>query len=298
MNQEIIARTAAIINAKTDFVGDGMEGHCVLALMDENGYPTASTITISKADGIQWLTFLSGLGDNKATRITKYNRGCVCLSTSEYNITLVGTLEILTDLETKKAMWQEPIKEYFSGPEDPEFCVLRFHTESYNLFFSDDGAEAKGTLKNVEKKPRLTLTPGLGFRGQCKEAIALYEKAFGAELLTKLLYSDANPKDLQYKEEEKDFIFYSEMVIGNQLISLGDDSGGILDESTKGKASAISLLVEFESVEALEAAYQVLAEGATIVTPLNNTGTTYCSGYVSLVDQFGIHWDLMSGYTG
>jgi hypothetical protein len=29
-----------------------MEGYAALALIDENGYPTASTLTIAKADGI------------------------------------------------------------------------------------------------------------------------------------------------------------------------------------------------------------------------------------------------------
>jgi len=142
----------------------------------------------------------------------------------------------------------------------------------------------------------LKLTPGLGFQGQCSQAIELYQKAFGAELVTKLLYSDADPKDLQYKEGEEDFIFYSELVIGNHLISLGDDSDGVLDETTKDNVSPISLLVEFESVDELNAAYQVLSAGARIVTPM--CSSTYCIGYVSLVDKFGIHWDLMSGYAG
>jgi len=68
------------------------------------------------------------------------------LSCAEYNITLVGTLEVLTDPETKREMWQEPIGEYFTGPDDPNYWVLRFNTERYNLFFADDDTEAKGAL--------------------------------------------------------------------------------------------------------------------------------------------------------
>jgi len=115
-----------------------MEGHCVLSLIDEYGYSTSSTVTISKADGIKWLTFLDGLGLNKTKPIAQCNRGSVCLSASTYNITLIGTLEILTDPDIKKEMWQKLISEYYSGPEDPEYCVLRFNTERYNLFFADD----------------------------------------------------------------------------------------------------------------------------------------------------------------
>ena len=146
MHQEMIARAAEVIASKTDFVGGGMEGHCVLALIDENGYPTASTVTISKAEGIKWLTFLDGAGSNKTERIAKCNRGSVCLSRSAYNITLVGTLEILTDPDIKNEMWQEPMCEYFSGPNDPDYRVLRFNTERYSLFFASDDTEARGTL--------------------------------------------------------------------------------------------------------------------------------------------------------
>jgi len=181
------------------------------------------------------------------------------------------------------------------GSDDPTFCVLRFHTERYNLFFADNETEAVGTLKNAKEKSMLQVTPALAFNGQCNQAIELYKKAFGAELVTKIYYWEADPKDLQYNEAEKDFVFYSEMVIGNRLISLGDDSG-LLDKTTPSKASAVSLLVEFETVAELEAAYKIMAEGATIVTPISTSGTTYCSGYVSLVDKFGVHWTLMSGY--
>jgi len=146
MSQDIIARAGEVIASKTGFIGDGMEGHCVLALIDEQGYPTASTVTISKAEGIEWITFLDGTGSSKTKRVEACNRGSICLSSAAYNITLVGTLEILTDTKTKREMWQEPISEYFTGPDDPDYWVLRFNTERYNLFFADDDTEAKGIL--------------------------------------------------------------------------------------------------------------------------------------------------------
>ena len=88
MSKEVIARAAEIINGKTGYIGGGMEGYAALALIDENGYPTASTLTITKADGIKWLTFCTSLDDNKVKRIRKCNRASVCINTSEYNITL------------------------------------------------------------------------------------------------------------------------------------------------------------------------------------------------------------------
>ena len=299
MHQDIIKRASELINSKTGYIGDGMEGWAVLSLTDENGYPTSATMSISKADGIHWLTFLTDANGVKAKRIAMSDKACVCLASSEYHISLVGRVEIFTDEKNKKENWQEVITNHYGADfTDPDWAVLRFTTESYNLFFACDDTEAKGELKPPSKKANLTITPALGFRGNCTEAIALYEKAFDATLVTKMLYSDADAEDFICKEEEKDFIFYAEMVIGNQLISLGDDTNSTLGDTKFGVASPTSLLIEFETIEALKAAYALLSDGANIITPMSDDGTTYCDAYVSLVDKFGIHWDLMSGYAG
>jgi len=146
MDMETITKAAGVIQARTGGIGGGFDGYATLALIDENGYPTASTATISKADGIKWITFLTSVNSNKAKRIRKCGKGSVCLSSPKYNITLVGTLEILTDLDTKREMWYDAMGEIMSGPDDPAYCVLRFRTERYNIFFADSGKATKGNL--------------------------------------------------------------------------------------------------------------------------------------------------------
>lgn len=139
MHQEIISKAGKIVEQNS-----GMGTHCVLAQLDLDGYPTAATVTASKADGINWITFCTGLGSNKANRIRKCNTASVCFDSEEYNITLVGTMEILTDPEIKKEMWYEGLVNHFSGPDDPNYCVLRFHTKRYNLLV--DWQEVRGEL--------------------------------------------------------------------------------------------------------------------------------------------------------
>ena len=141
MNEEIIARAGEIVAGKA---GRADEAYCALALIDSEGYPTASTISVSKADGIQWITFCTGLGSNKTKRIEQCNRASVCFDAKDYNITLVGTIEVLTDPEVKKEMWYDGLENNFSSPEDPNYCVLRFTTNRYNLLV--DWKEAFGTL--------------------------------------------------------------------------------------------------------------------------------------------------------
>jgi len=146
-HQEILKRASELINSKTDYIGDGMEGYAVLSLIDENGYPTSSTMTISKADGVNWISFLADTNGTKSQRIAKSNKACVCLASSEYHVSLVGTVEIITDPAIKKEHWQQVvINHYKSDWNDPEWCVLKFNAECYNLFFADNDSEGKGEL--------------------------------------------------------------------------------------------------------------------------------------------------------
>lgn len=143
MHEEIIKKAGEIVEKNT-----GVGTYCTLALMDLDGNITASTITASKADGIRWLTFCTGLGSPKTKRIEKCNKASVCFNAPDYNITLVGTMEIITDPEVKREMWYDGLKNHFSGPEDPYYCVLHFTTQRYNLLV--DWQEVKGTLTEGE----------------------------------------------------------------------------------------------------------------------------------------------------
>jgi len=142
----------------------------------------------------------------------------------------------------------------------------------------------------------LKVEPILIFAGQASQAIKMYEKAFGAELKEKMLYSDANPKDYQCRDEEKDLVFHAQIKIGKQIIMLADDYEASLSGEAGGKGFLIDLVVQFDSDDQLKAAYEVLAEGATITAPI--CSTTYCSCCASLIDKFGGRWQLMSGYKG
>jgi general stress protein 26 len=144
MNQEVIARAEEIV-AKNTVQGMAYQGqNCILALIDLEGYPTASVISPSKADGIKWITFCIERTSNKAKRIEKCNRACVCFGTVDYNISLVGEAEIITDANVKKEMWYDGLGNHFSGADDPNYCVLKFTTKRYNLLV--DWKEAAGEL--------------------------------------------------------------------------------------------------------------------------------------------------------
>jgi len=141
MNQKIVDRAVEIISAKRLY--------CVLALIDLDGYPTASAITVSKNNGINWLTFCTGFDSIKTKRIKQCDRASICFSSLDpvYNITLIGKIETITDPDVKKDMWYDDLKYNFTGSDDPNYCVLRFKTERYKLMIGEEGTSTTGVIK-------------------------------------------------------------------------------------------------------------------------------------------------------
>ena len=137
MNQEIIKKAEEIIHSKTAAVNMG--AGVTLSLLDHEGYPTTSCLSISKAEGISEILFGTELSSNKAKRALECSRASICIydddyeNNAYYNITLVGDVDVVTDLAIKKEAWYEGMEEHFpNGLEDPNYCVLRFTTKRYN----------------------------------------------------------------------------------------------------------------------------------------------------------------------
>ena len=136
------------------------------------------------------------------------------------------------------------------------------------------------------------VTPNINLAGQCEEAMALYEKAFGATTKLLMRYSDADERDWDkpLTDEQKKMVYHAQMLIGTQRIMFSDTVG--FDPS---KGTSLSLIVTFEDAASVKRAYEVLKEGSTIIHPM--VSTTYSSCFVSLVDKFGIRWGLMTEQT-
>ena len=117
----------------------GLGADWVMAQNEGDGYPAASMITASKADGFKWIAFCTGVGSNKELRAKNDPRACVYLfdKNNFAGVSLTGKIEIKTDPETKAAMWYDALGEYFGGPEDSSYCVLLFKPERYNIFIEN-----------------------------------------------------------------------------------------------------------------------------------------------------------------
>ncbi|MCL2527795.1 MAG: pyridoxamine 5'-phosphate oxidase family protein [Defluviitaleaceae bacterium] len=292
MSKEVINKAIQIINSKT--AAENMGAGVALTLIDSEGYPTTSCISISKADGIREILFGIGLSSNKGKRAKDYDRASVCIfdddfeSSSYYNITLVGNVEIVTDPEIKKEVWYEGLAEHFEqGAADPDYAVLRFITKRYNLWV-DLGEGVKGSFEGVQKKSAPRFEPILIYKnGECSNAMELYKKAFGAVTTSLIRYKDSDPEGYLVKNPAaSDWIMNAGMLIGNQSILVCDDATN--DTKT---GDHIQIVLEFDTAEEVEAVYNAMLEGATNLTPPHNAG--YSPSVAYLTDAYGIPWQLM-----
>jgi len=137
------------------------------------------------------------------------------------------------------------------------------------------------------------IEPLINFNGQCEEAIEMYKKAFEAELVVFMRYSDADPKDLHNEmsdsgtEANKNLIYHAQLKIGNQKLLLCDTVA-----SNFSKNGSIHLAVTFDTAEQVKTAFTVLSDGAKIIEPLHKTA--YCSCIGTLIDKFGVYWGVQT----
>ena len=127
------------------------------------------------------------------------------------------------------------------------------------------------TMNNIK------VVPNFHFRGNAKQAIELYQKAFSAEV--KVLMCDP--------DSENDLVWHAEIYIGNQRMTMTDDL-----EMLAPNAHPMSLLLSFEQDEDVQKAFAVLADGATIIYPIQ--ATEYSTCFVKLIDKFGMLWVLLT----
>lgn len=135
----------------------------------------------------------------------------------------------------------------------------------------------------------MKVTPNMHFNGECEEALGLYERAFGATVTRLYRYGDARPEDFSQQhlsDAERNRIYHAEMIVAGHRFMLSDS----VEHIQKGQS--LSLVITFDTVDEVKRAYSVIREGASIIHEM--TETTYSGCFVSLVDRFGLRWELMT----
>ena len=110
----------------------------VLSSINEGGYPRAVTMSNIKTEGIETIWFATGKNSAKVKHYEKNNKAGVCYKDGGNGITLVGSVQIVDDMNIKKALWLDWFIDHFpGGMTDPNYCVLKFDTKQGVLWIDN-----------------------------------------------------------------------------------------------------------------------------------------------------------------
>jgi PhnB protein len=131
---------------------------------------------------------------------------------------------------------------------------------------------------------KLNVHASLAFDGQCEAAFRLYERCLSGRITYMLAWGNS-PAAAEAPPEWGAKIYHATLEIGGTAIT-----GGDLPPGKYEPAKGFQLMIETDDLEAAERAFQGLAEGATILMPLQQT--FWARRFATLVDRFGIPWSI------
>lgn len=131
------------------------------------------------------------------------------------------------------------------------------------------------------EKQKIEIIPYLTFKGNCEEALNTYIKAFGGEILY-ISYWSENTSDMT---DQIGKVMHVEFLLGNTRMAASDsfDSAEVNTD--------IKLLIHMNSMEEALRTVTVLAEGGTLLSPLEPHPEPDDAGCGSIAkDRYGYTW--------
>ena len=135
----------------------------------------------------------------------------------------------------------------------------------------------------------MTIVPALNFDGRCRDALHLYEKAFGGTISCLITYREADDPMYNHllNEDQRDWIYHAELKLGDQRIIMCDN---ITVPFQTSYATFLTIMCDTE--EDVRKAYEVMKEGSQTIYPMEETAYSSCR--VVFVDRYGIRWGIMT----
>lgn len=110
---------------------------CLLGTNGESGFPNIKAMLNMKHEGLKKVWLSTNTSSQRVQQLRKDNRACVYY-VDEVNfkgLMLIGTIEILQDIESKKMLWFDGAERYYPlGVEDPDYSVLYFTARWGNYY--------------------------------------------------------------------------------------------------------------------------------------------------------------------
>jgi general stress protein 26 len=113
-------------------------GNAFIGSIDSEGFPNIKAmLTPREIRGISEFYFSTNTSSMRVTqfRINPKSSLYFYIGTDFIGLMLTGTMEIMTDKDSKELIWREGDTIYYSkGVSDPDYCVLKFTAEKGRLY--------------------------------------------------------------------------------------------------------------------------------------------------------------------
>jgi general stress protein 26 len=117
----------------------------IISSIDEDGFPNSKAmLPPRKREGIKHIFFTTNTSSMRVRQYLNNPKACVYFFDKRFfkGVMLRGTMEVLHDSASKKMIWKHGDEMYYpKGVTDPDYCVLRFTTQSgryYSNFKSEN----------------------------------------------------------------------------------------------------------------------------------------------------------------
>ena len=128
------------------------QGVSFIASVDADGFPNMKAmLPPRKREGIREFWFTTNTSSARVAQYRENPRASVYFYDKRFfrGVMLVGTMEALTDAESKETIWRDGDTTYYpGGVTDPDYCVLKFTAHQgryYSNFSSEDFAAQEQT---------------------------------------------------------------------------------------------------------------------------------------------------------
>lgn len=110
-----------------------------LASVNEEGFPRICTMSKAGGEGMGRIYFATGTSSRKTAHFISNPKAGVSYGDEKDSVTLTGTIKIVEDETLKRSLWKDWYIEHFpGGPEDPEYCVLRFDAREATIYIGGE----------------------------------------------------------------------------------------------------------------------------------------------------------------
>ena len=132
----------------------------------------------------------------------------------------------------------------------------------------------------------MKIKPFIYFYRECKDAIDLYIRAFGAKATHIVKFSEYYPAHI-LTEQNKDWICVANLKIGDDVFKISDT----LKKLHEGLRCCIEIVMDTDDILR---AYDVLSKEGTVRELIQEMrfGAFSTECYTSVIDKFGVQWEM------